>query len=598
MPADLVTRLWLESKGFDQNIGRAIGYLKKMKKESEDSSIQVKGLSGKLSAAGGMVGKVAAGLGIAAGTMEVFDKAMNSNATTQDRFNSYMEAGSRVVDQFFTALYSGDWSVFNSGILQAIDNARQYAVEYTNILRTLDVTAARYERIDAEKNRLESIVEDENRSVAERKAAQAELDRLLIMGIADVREAAQQTEETLRNRLKQYGISDIGNAQMLIEDLYNPNSSKRSNLEEYRNLRSTANQSFNWNVLKYTGEDWYKIQQEASETLYKKYTSEERSYYDSLLRLVDSLTKEEYDSLKELFDRRSDLVDKAGTWEKDRTGARDEILSAITGTSTGEKPEVIPSGSILELQKKIASLREDFQKATNDGIRAGLQTSISEFETQLRMMQERAKGTAVVSGMSAVSGRDIKSDIASGYIDVEGVKMQTAANYDYADSLQTISSIMGSITNLTNEGAGAWISYAANVMMAVAQAIPQIQALTGAELRLAGVKAISSAAEMPLIGWLQVGAAAAAVVAAMASIPKFANGGIVPGISYAGDRVPALVNSGEMILNRGQQANLFRMIAAGRETTQKIEITGVLRGSGRDLLAVIGNQERFNKRTR
>ena len=38
---------------------------------------------------------------------------------------------------------------------------------------------------------------------------------------------------------------------------------------------------------------------------------------------------------------------------------------------------------------------------------------------------------------------------------------------------------------------------------------------------------------------------------------KFAQGGIVGGNSFAGDRVPARVNSGEMILNRQQQAELF-----------------------------------------
>lgn len=40
---------------------------------------------------------------------------------------------------------------------------------------------------------------------------------------------------------------------------------------------------------------------------------------------------------------------------------------------------------------------------------------------------------------------------------------------------------------------------------------------------------------------------------------KFAQGGIVPGTSFAGDRVQARVNSGEMILNRAQQAELFRV---------------------------------------
>ena len=56
----------------------------------------------------------------------------------------------------------------------------------------------------------------------------------------------------------------------------------------------------------------------------------------------------------------------------------------------------------------------------------------------------------------------------------------------------------------------------------------------------------------------------AAVVAALAIIKSFANGGIVhaatgatvPGNHFSGDLVPAMVNSGELILNRAQQGNL------------------------------------------
>ncbi len=40
---------------------------------------------------------------------------------------------------------------------------------------------------------------------------------------------------------------------------------------------------------------------------------------------------------------------------------------------------------------------------------------------------------------------------------------------------------------------------------------------------------------------------------------NFAQGGIVPGSSFSGDRVAANVNSGEMILNRQQQSQLFNM---------------------------------------
>jgi tape measure domain-containing protein len=44
----------------------------------------------------------------------------------------------------------------------------------------------------------------------------------------------------------------------------------------------------------------------------------------------------------------------------------------------------------------------------------------------------------------------------------------------------------------------------------------------------------------------------------------FSTGGIVPGQSISGDRLTARVNSGEMILNRSQQQNLFKAIQSGK----------------------------------
>jgi len=66
-------------------------------------------------------------------------------------------------------------------------------------------------------------------------------------------------------------------------------------------------------------------------------------------------------------------------------------------------------------------------------------------------------------------------------------------------------------------------------------------------------------------------------------VPKFATGGIVGGISYTGDHQLAAVNSGEMILNRNQQSNLFKQLnnggGNGGEVTFRIQgtqLVGVL----------------------
>lgn len=78
-------------------------------------------------------------------------------------------------------------------------------------------------------------------------------------------------------------------------------------------------------------------------------------------------------------------------------------------------------------------------------------------------------------------------------------------------------------------------------------------------------EAAKQGAKVPFPGNLAaIAAGVAAVVAALALIKSFANGGIVhaatgstvPGNHFSGDLVPAMVNSGELILNRAQQGNL------------------------------------------
>ena len=91
--------------------------------------------------------------------------------------------------------------------------------------------------------------------------------------------------------------------------------------------------------------------------------------------------------------------------------------------------------------------------------------------------------------------------------------------------------------------------------------------------------ALASQSFIPISGpALAAASAAAAIAAGLANVAaisstntninsggSFATGGIVPGASFAGDNVTANVNSAEMILNRSQQLQLFKM-ANGQAT--------------------------------
>lgn len=582
--ADLITRLLLNTQQFDNNLGKST-------KQIQGFQQKIQGFS---SGAVSTFTKFAGVLGVAYGATELLQKGLNSNATLQDKYNSLMQAGSTVTDQFFTAIYSGDWTVFNDGIEKAIKNAKEYADTYRNVQRMLETTSIKFEQTDARKTQLEAIIEDDTKPLEERKKAQQELDRILLMGVADIREASQITERELNNMLAdligeaQYITTE--NAQKLILDIRNKYSGLRKELDAYREVRDTKNQVMNPNAFKYSGDEWYKINQDATKKYYQEYTKDQRAYYDELLRLADRMNDETFSSFQGLFDKLNDLNDKAGTWEKDRAGARDEIAGIKT---TASKKEIIPAGSIMEMQKKIADLRKKYENAADEGTRVGFMKAIKEAETELKMMQLRAAGTSLLptGEINKPVGRNIADDVKSGYINIKPISTDSIqANYDYADSLGAIASIMGSVTNMTNEGAAGWLAYGANILSSISAAIPMITSLTTALTAKAAAEAAGSAAAVPVVGWINAVAAITAIMSAMAAVPKFANGGIIGGNSFIGDNMIARVNSGEMILNNRQQRNLFNLLDGKGGTSVNAGGEVKLRIEGRDLVGVINSQ--------
>lgn len=171
---------------------------------------------------------------------------------------------------------------------------------------------------------------------------------------------------------------------------------------------------------------------------------------------------------------------------------------------------------------------------------------------------------------------------------------------DTVSALSTLGGAISNITGLVDEGAASWGNYFGNIIQTVGQAIPLIDALTNsqnqaaaAEGKKAAMGAGSSVSNIPVVGPILAVAAIASVVAALANIPKFAQGGVVGGNSYYGDRLLARVNSGEMILNQRQQARLLDSIERPQQT---VHITGKLTASGRDLKYVFDNYDAYRQK--
>lgn len=118
-------------------------------------------------------------------------------------------------------------------------------------------------------------------------------------------------------------------------------------------------------------------------------------------------------------------------------------------------------------------------------------------------------------------------------------------------------------------------------------------------------QATAEASSMGPWAWIAFSVAAMAQVAAMigqihsltADTEGYATGGIVSGNTTVGDNVLARLNSGEMILNTRQQANLFRMLdTPGSPVSNEMTSNVSFKIKGSDLVGVLNNYSKKRSR--
>lgn len=118
-------------------------------------------------------------------------------------------------------------------------------------------------------------------------------------------------------------------------------------------------------------------------------------------------------------------------------------------------------------------------------------------------------------------------------------------------------------------------------------------------------QATAEASSMGPWAWIAFSVAAMAQVAAMigqihsltADTEGYATGGIVSGNTTVGDNVLTRLNSGEMILNTRQQANLFRMLdTPGSPVSNEMTSNVSFKIKGSDLVGVLNNYSKKRSR--
>lgn len=281
--------------------------------------------------------------------------------------------------------------------------------------------------------------------------------------------------------------------------------------------------------------------------------------------------------------------------------------NTTSSTKITSKQEVIPEGSIKDLQNKISKLKAKIEVTTDPNTLSNLQKQIDVYEDKIEALklpikiQEQVDKGNISKVLKSDSMLKIKAPIITE--DVSQLPKDWEKQWDkndkiqediqaiegLKDSLSDLGSTFGDITSqwtglaeLFTEGADA-STLAGQGLTTLGQSLQAIGgngpiAKVGAVMAAIGqiILGFTAAAASPAVtstgwGWLAfVGAGLATVATVISTLQSFSTGGIIQGGQIAGDQMLARVNAGEMILNGSQQKNLFNLLDSG----------GALAGSG------------------
>lgn len=310
--------------------------------------------------------------------------------------------------------------------------------------------------------------------------------------------------------------------------------------------------------------NYLKTKQLEKDKLYKKWQQSKGSGFR-----IEQIHKREYESVSDYSDQIKSKESAITSFREDytaKTENKTETKTIQSNVGTNYTADQLNEAKMLvgldrirlkgiEMEKGLKSnaknVADEFNNTDNSQTINLLDERLDKERKLNRLINDRIElNNAVNETMSAGAG--IESTLFG--TDTISKGLQIITLYDtLGSSLKTLDNIKatslandqaitdGKVANDQKETASAMTVFSAQLMKWFAWAGP-----------LAPVLAMGvSMAAMSGLGQIA------------SAIPKFETGGIVSGGSVSGDKVPALLNSGEMVLNNRQQAKLFNQLDRG-----------------------------------
>ena len=298
---------------------------------------------------------------------------------------------------------------------------------------------------------------------------------------------------------------------------------------------------------------------------------------------LETTKKDLQDAIDNISDTTTIKIVKLDYQTQDKVNSFDNAQSNIESIKKQNDLGIIDKATA---DNEIADINKQLQSLGLQPIKVHIET---DFEKSFNGFRDNAQNImGAFDGINSVlsSVESLSNAIADG---ANGFEVFMGVVQTVGTTLQSFSQILTAVNTITEMLGVTTTTTAALDSAATTQQVANSQTKVAANSAEAISGATKSGASLPFpYNIVAIAAGIAAVVSALAMVGNFADGGIIGGNSFHGDKLIARVNAGEMILNNKQQKQLFNVLDSNSVNTGN-NSASVVKIKGSDLYIALSN---------